>query len=460
MSRNSNQPSGDVNYANYSHGLAALLESKGIKPGDRILISYKGREIEGELMPKPEIGDRDVLVVKLDNGYNFGISYKNSDISLVSHSKGAISFPKAVVKNRHGLPKVTMIYTGGTIGSRLDYKTGGVYMLTKPEELLYEVPEISELADMDVVPLMSMASEDMSYLEWKSIAEEAARAANSGSAGVVITHGTDTMHYTSAALSFMLEGIGIPVVLTGAQRSSDRGSSDAFMNLFCSVAYAAKSGIGEVGICMHASSSDDKCMFIRGTKVRKMHTSRRDAFRPINDLPLAFIDSKGAVSPNNSASFRAAAGKPHNFKPKLGFEEKTALVKIFPNSDPEVLDFYTGKGYKGIILEGTGLGHLPVSTPHKEFNWLAKVKSAVDSGAVVGIASQCIYGRTNSNVYRNLRLLSNAGAIHCGDMTPETAFVKLGWLLGNHKREEAASLLGKNLVGEINERIRYDQFLV
>ncbi len=460
MSGKGNQSPSDGDYVNYSHGLASLLESSGIKPGDRIRISYKGREIESELMPKPEIGDRDVLVVKLDNGYNFGISYKKAKISLVSTSKGTISFPKASVKNRGGMPKVTMIYTGGTIGSRLDYKTGGVYMLAKPEELLYEVPEISELADMDVVPLMSVASEDMSYLEWRRIAEEAAKAANSGSAGIVITHGTDTMHYTSAALSFMLDGIGVPVALTGAQRSSDRGSSDAFMNLFCSVAYAAKSNISGVGICMHASSSDDKCMFIRGTKARKMHTSRRDAFRPINDLPLAFIDSKGVVSPNPAASVGAAGERPRNFKPKLGFEGKTALVKIFPNSDPEVLEFYIGRGYKGIILEGTGLGHLPVSTPHKEFNWLAKVKSAVDSGVIVGIASQCIYGRTNSNVYRNLRLLSNAGAIHCGDMTPETAFVKLGWLLGNHKREEVPALLGKNLVGEINERIRYDQFLV
>ena len=459
MGRDGNQSSGDGNYVNYSQGLAALLESKGIKPGDRIRVSYGGKAVEGELMPKPEIGDRDVLVVKLDNGYNFGISYKKAEISLVSASKGAISFPKVSIKNRAGLPKVTMIYTGGTIGSRLDYKTGGVYMLTKPEELLYEVPEISELADMEVVPLMSMASEDMSYLEWKRIAEEAAKAANAGSAGIVITHGTDTMHYTSAALSFMLDGIGIPVVLTGAQRSSDRGSSDAFMNLFCSVAYAAKSGAAEVGICMHATSSDDKCMFIRGTKARKMHTSRRDAFRPVNDSPIAFIDSKGVVSPNPSAPSRTA-GNAQGFKPKLGFEEKTALVKIFPNSDPDVLDFYIGKGYKGIILEGTGLGHLPVSTPHKGFNWLSKVKSSVDSGVIIGIASQCIYGRTNSNVYRNLRLLANAGAVHCGDMTPETSFVKLGWLLGNYKRDEAAELLGKNLVGEINGRIRYDQFLV
>jgi glutamyl-tRNA(Gln) amidotransferase subunit D len=375
----------------------------------------------------------------------------------VSHSKGAISFPKAVVKNRHGLPKVTMIYTGGTIGSRVDYKTGGVYMLTKPEELLYEVPEASEVANIDVVPLMSIASEDMSYIEWQSIAKEIAKAESNGYDGVVVTHGTDTMHYTAAALSFMLNGIRMPVILTGAQRSSDRGSSDAFANLYCSVVLAAKSGINGVGICMHSTSSDDRCMLLRGTKARKMHTSRRDAFRPINDTPLAYVDLDGNISINHDAYKQPMAGK---FSPKTGFEKLTTLIKVHPNSSPDMLRFYAEKGYRGAILEGTGLGHLPVSTEHEGMNWLSAVKDAVDKGMVIGIASQCIYGRTNSSVYRNLRLLSNAGALHCGDMTPETAYVKLGWLLGNYKPEEAKKLFTENIAGEINPRIRYDQFLV
>jgi glutamyl-tRNA(Gln) amidotransferase subunit D len=254
----------------------------------------------------------------------------------------------------------------------------------------------------------------------------------------------------------MLQDLNAPVVLTGSQRSSDRGSSDAFMNLICSVYAAAQSDIAEVGVCMHSTSSDDECAYMRGTKVRKMHTSRRDAFRAINGKPLAYIGKDGRIKYNSQYRKAQAGNKEVHAQTK--FEPKVAIVKAYPDSEPDIIDFYIGKKYRGIIIEGTGLGHAPVSTSHQEYLWLPKIKEAADSGMVIGVTSQCIYGRVNSSVYRNLRLMSSAGAIYCEDMTPETAYVKLGWLLGNYDAAKAKELLPANIVGEIGTRSEYDDF--
>ncbi len=442
----------------YSGKIKTFLDKNGIRLGDRIEAIKGATVIRGELMPKPDAGDAETVIVKLDNGYNIGIRFSSYSLRKIGDGKGDMSFPSIKLGEKKGLPNVSLIYTGGTIGSKIDYKTGGVYMLIKPEELLYEIPEISDIANISVRNLMSIASEDMSHIEWQAMAREAGKAVEEGARGVVITHGTDTMHYTAAALSFMLEGIGIPVVITGAQRSSDRGSSDAFMNLICSTALAAKSDIKGVGICMHSSSSDDRCSFVNGTRARKMHTSRRDAFRPINDTPIAYVSGKGDIEYNQKRA-NAAEG-PKEFRIRSGFDDKVAIVKTYPNSDPGILDYYADRGYHGIIIEGTGLGHAPVSTGHEELSWMPNIIKAVERGIVVGMTSQCIYGRVHPNVYRNLRLLSKAGVIYCEDMTTETAYVKLGWLLGNYTKEETIAMLNRNMRGEIKERTNYDEFLI
>jgi glutamyl-tRNA(Gln) amidotransferase subunit D len=272
----------------YSKELEELFVKQGISIGDKVKIRSQKGEFEGRLMPRPEIGDNSILVVKLDNGYNIGIKFSAGTTIEKTGNIPKQEKPKAHVKISKDLPKIGLIYTGGTIGSKIDYLTGGVFMLTKPEELLSEVPELADIANIEV----SIASEDMTYIEWQKIAKAVADALNNGSRGVVITHGTDTMHYSSAALSFMLKNLNAPVIITGSQRSSDRGSSDAFLNLICSVQLAAKSDIAEVAICMHESPSDTYCSAVRGTKARKMHTSRRDAFKPINTNPIARVQCK------------------------------------------------------------------------------------------------------------------------------------------------------------------------
>jgi len=436
----------------YSEALEAEFKKHGISIGDKIKVSSQKGDFSGTLMPRPEAGSSSIIVIKLENGYNVGIRF-SADAKIEKLGKGETQrILKSSLEFSKDLPNVDLLYTGGTIGSKIDYVTGGVYMLTKPEELLYEVPELNEIANIEVKNLMSIASEDMTYKEWQRIADETAKALNGGARGVVITHGTDTLHFTSAALSFMLQGVNAPVVLTGAQRSSDRGSSDAFMNLVCSARFAAYGKAAEIGVCMHGSSSDDYCNFIRGTKVRKMHTSRRDAFKPINSDPIARISYDGEIE--YTGSYNEIGEEKRKVVALTKYEPKVALVKAYPNSDPEIIDFYIGKGYKGIIIEGTGLGHTPVSGSG-EYSWLPHVKRAIDSGLVVGMTSQCLYGRVNSKVYRNLRLIQGAGTIYCEDMLPEVAYVKLGFLIGNYGVEKAKELLAKNIAGEITDRTKY-----
>ena len=440
----------------YSKKIIEVLSENKINPGDLVNIEPDG--ITGEIMPKPDSSDSDILVIKLKNGYNVGIEFgPETKIKKIRDADFKFEFPKSDISHAAGLPDIALIYTGGTIGSKVDYKTGGVYMLLKPEELLHEAPELSKIANISVENLFSIASEDMTYIEWQKIALKISELIknNKNLKGIVITHGTDTMHYTASALSFMLGDVPIPVVLTGSQRSSDRGSSDAFMNLVCSTYIASKSDIAEVGICMHNSSNDDFCAFIRGTKARKMHTSRRDAFKPINDKPVALVSHNGEIEIIGDHKKRQDV---INYaEPRIGFESKVALIKVYPNSDPQIIDFYIDKKYRGIILEGTGLGHVPVSGTHEDLKWTGSIKRAVDAGIVVGMTSQCIFGRTNPYVYRNLRILSELGVVYCEDMMPETAYVKLGWLLGNFKNEEAKKMLNQNIAGEIKTRTEFEE---
>ncbi len=436
----------------YSEEVLALFKKQGIEIGDIVSISSSTGKFEGEIMPKTGSGDDNIIVLKLKSGYNAGILYgKDVKVEKIASGKHSSEIFEKELKRNPLLPDVTILWTGGTIGSKVGYRTGGVEAKLKPGELLYYIPELAEIANITLKHIFNIWSDNMTVKEWQKIAVETANSLKEGANGVVITHGTDTMHYTGAALSFMLQNLNAPVVLTGAQRSSDRGSSDAFMNLICAVHLAAKSDIAEVGICMHAKSSDDKCAFLRGTKARKMHSSRRDAFRSINSSPIATVNMKGDIQYIGNYRKRNGKGKS---EPELAtkFEPKVALIKAYPNSDPEIIDYYVKNKYKGIIIEGTGLGHFPTSG----ISWLPGVKKAVDKGVIVGMTTQCINGRVNANVYEPARMISRAGVVYCEDMLPETAYIKLGWLLAN-KPEQAKELLPKDLAGEITPRIEYEE---
>ncbi|MBI2530193.1 MAG: Glu-tRNA(Gln) amidotransferase subunit GatD, partial [Candidatus Diapherotrites archaeon] len=291
----------------------------------------------------------------------------------------------------------------------------------------------------------------------KKIAGAVANEIKQGTRGIIIGHGTDTLAYTSAALSFMLENLNVPVILVGAQRSSDRGSSDAAMNLLCAAEFIAKTDFVGVAICMHDASDDGCCAILPATKTRKMHTSRRDAFRAINDTAIARINYK-----TKEIGFLKKDYAKRNANAKLalrdGFEDKVGLIKTHPNMHAAEFEFYKKQKYSGLVIEGTGLGHMPVGISEENLKIRKALQSLIKSGCVVAMAPQCLYGRVHPTVYTNLRILSGMGVIFCEDMLPETAFIKLAWLLGNYGKEKAKKLLAQNLRGEITPRTEFETF--
>jgi glutamyl-tRNA(Gln) amidotransferase subunit D len=341
------------------------------------------------------------------------------------------------------LPHVIIMSTGGTIASRVDYRTGAVRSAISASDLYGVVPELAEVARVDTEIVFSLYSENVTQKHWTELAETVAKRIKQGADGIVIAHGTDTMAYTSAALSFALQNLPVPVILVGAQRSSDRPSSDAATNLIGAVKAAGEAPFAEVGLAMHETVSDTTIIVHRGTKVRKCHTSRRDTFKSINGFPIAKVKDLQVTMQTDQYQRRDPKKK---LVLKPNFSEKVALVKFYPGLDPSIIDFYVEKGMKGILLEGSGLGHV------SKFCFDA-IKRAVGMGVVVALSSQCIWGRVNMNVYDTGRDLLSFGVVPLDDIFPETGLVKLMWTLGQTSDvEEAKKLLKTNIAGEFSPR--------
>ncbi|GBE19826.1 L-asparaginase 1 [archaeon BMS3Abin17] len=426
-----------------------------VGPGDRVKIVLSKQEYEGILLESPE-SERGIVLLKLDSGYNIGFSKKEVlEIKLIE--KASEKEEKVAVKKDEDKPNIAMIITGGTIAARLNPRKGGVDWLDTPESLFKFYPGIFDKVNVVrlEVPFMK-ASEDIDYKDWQKIARVAQKFLNDGNIkGVIITHGTDFLHYTAAALSFFLKDLNKPVVLTYSQRSIDRASSDANLNLKCA-ALAAISDIAEVMLVGHASTNDDFCYAMRGCNVLKLNTSRRDAFRPINDLPLAKIYPDKIIK---ISDYRVR--NKNKVKLDLKFENKVALVKIYPGQSPDILDYYVKKKYKGIVLEMSGLGHAP--TKRSRNNWTAKLKEVQKKGIIICAASQTIYGRLDPLVYSNGRELLETGIIYLEDMLSTTALLKLGYVLGHKEwagdKEKIKEIMLKDFCGEINKRILFETFL-
>ena len=440
----------------YSKEIENLFRKKKIGFGDRVRVTVGEDVFEGIIIPRPE-RDSDILVLKLDSGYNVGVRWRSgASVEKVSSGRRLEVFPSVDAEAREGVPLVSLIATGGTISSRISYETGGVKWLMEPGQLLFIVPELERIVRFGKIekPFL-IASENMSAVHWRKLAESAARLLNEGSRGVIITHGTDTLHYTAAALSFMLKNLSKPVVLTYSQKSTDRGSTDTVLNLTCAAYAAGYSDIAEVVLCGHGESSDDYCLLNRGTKVRKMHTSARNTFRPINDLPLAKVYPTGKIEVVNDNYSKRSGGK---VSVDAKFEEKVALIKYYPGASPSLVDYLVKDGYRGIVIEATGLGH--VGTDESKYNWLPALKRAIGSGVVVCAAAQTLYGRLDPFVYGEGRKVHDIGVVYLQDMLPETAYVKLGWVLGHTKDAvKARKMMLTNCAGEITEKTDVRTFL-
>ena len=416
-------------------------------PGDYINIRTTKENIEGTLL---ESHEPDIFLLKLKSGYNIGIKKEDIyDIRVIRKAKPEES-KKPELKTKGELPSIAMIMTGGTISSRLDPSTGAVKWLTSPADFFKFYPELFGIANIKKLEIPFMiASENMSSREWKKIAKVAAELLNdTGIKGIIITHGTDTLHYTASALSFFLKNLNKPVILTYSQRSTDRASSDASLNLQCA-AQAAISNIAEVMLVGHASTNDDFCYAMPGAKVRKMHSSRRDAFKCINSKPIAKI-FPGRIEILSQHKRR------NNSKVKLNavFEDKVALVKFHPGMNPDIIDYYA-KNCKGIVIEMTGLGH--VATKEARYNLLPKLKQAIKKGLIICAAPQTLYGRLDPYVYSPGRELLKAGIIYLEDMLPETALVKLGYVLAHREwaknKDKIKEKMLENFSHEINNRL-------
>ena len=424
-----------------------------MQPGDRVRVDRGEVTNEGVLLPSTT---RDHLVVKLEGGYNVGIDRDAADVEVLESGArdvddaGDETDDASEITFDDDLPTVALISTGGTIASTVDYRTGAVTARFDAEDVLRAVPDLAGRANYRGRVVANILSENMDPGIWRDLARAVHEEVEAGADGVVVMHGTDTMQYSASALAFTLD-VPVPVVFTGSQRSADRPSSDNVMNAVCAVE-AAKADHAETLVCMHASPSDDACALHRGTRVRKNHTSRRDAFETVGAEPLGLVDYAAATEAGADGDATEAAiewnrepAPRGDGDPELAadLEAEVELAKFTPGIDPAAWDYLEGKA--GVVLEGTGLGHV-----HTDL--IPRIESLVEGGTVVVMTSQCLEGRVCDRVYDTGRDLLEAGVIEAGDTLPGTAKVKLMWALANV--DDPAAAMRRDLAGELTEESR------
>jgi glutamyl-tRNA(Gln) amidotransferase subunit D len=419
-----------------------FLRNNNIEIWDIVQVKTKRTQLEGILLPRNEYASPDYVEIKLENNYNIGINISEIEtITKKGKREAKYKIPEKKFPINSKLPNLKLLGTGGTVASRLDYTTGAVIPSFTPGELYSAVPELAEICNLDCEIVFEILSENMRPEYWQQLAKKVKEAIDSEIDGIIIGHGTDTMSFTSAALSFMLHDLSIPVVLTGSQRSSDRPSSDAALNLQ-NAAVVASSDIAEVVVTMLGSTSHDYGLIHRGTLVRKMHSSLRSTFRTIDDIPLGMVRDR-AIKMFKKAYHKRSK---HETSLKTDFENKIALVYEYPGIKNELIEYYIDKGYRGIVIAGTGLGHVGT-------NIYTAIERAIQEDIIVLMTTQTIHGFVGMNVYSTGRELQNMGVIPGKNIMPEVGYVKLGWVLGQtNDPKEIETLLLTNIANEFITR--------
>jgi glutamyl-tRNA(Gln) amidotransferase subunit D len=408
-----------------------------MNPGDRVRVERAGERHEGIVMPSSTANH---VVLKLESGYNVGVDRDRATVEVLETDvydveEGETSAESTVTFDPD-LPTISLLTTGGTIASTVDYRTGAVTAQFDAEDVLRAVPELAGMANYRGRVVRNILSENMTPAVWQDLAQVAHEEIEAGADGIVVMHGTDTMQYTASALSFMLD-TPVPIVFTGSQRSADRPSSDNVVNAVGAV-QAAKSDAAEVMIAMHASASDDTVALHRGTRARKNHTSRRDAFETVGTEPLGTVDYE-TRDVEFRRSYRDRDAVELSVSP--GLETEVELVKFTPGMDETCLAMVRDK--EGVIIEGTGLGHV-----HTDL--IGELDQLIDRGTTVVMTSQCLDGRVCDRVYDTGRDLLDAGVIEGEDMLPGTAKVKLMWVLAN--RADVNEAMQTSIAGELTDR--------
>jgi glutamyl-tRNA(Gln) amidotransferase subunit D len=407
---------------------------------------------EGTILPRAENTDDKHLVLKFFTGYNIGIDTETiTDITELGYKKAVYHIPEKEFPYTKGKPSVKLLGTGGTIASRLDYRTGAVIPAFSPGELYGAVPELADICNLTTEKLFAVFSENMGPDQYKKLAVAIGNEIEKGIDGIIIGHGTDTMHYTSAALSFMVQNSPIPIVLVGSQRSSDRPSSDAALNLMHAATAAGHGDIAEVMVCMFGPTSDEYAFLHRGTRVRKMHSSYRSTFRTIGDTPLATVTRAGVVPIKTDYNHRR---KDRKVTILPYYEERVAMIYYYTNMHPDMIDSLVDNGYKGIIIIGTGLGH--VNKPI-----YPAIERAIAKGVAIYMTVQTIWGYVHMFVYDTGRDLMAKGIVPAENMLPETAFIKLSWALGQTSDlEKVKEIMLTPINSEITLREPYNGYLI
>jgi len=415
-----------------------FLTSNKIEIGSQVKI-HADSIYTGVIMPRYEHSDDHHIVLKLKSGYNIGLELdkiKKIELESPPIMKKEINYKS---QPNPKLPKILLLSTGGTIASRIDYRTGAVTPALTAAELNASVPELATIANIDTEVLFSEYSENLLPQHWIKIAEKLDSYAKSEYDGIIVAHGTDTMQYTASALAFSLAGFPKPVALVGSQRSSDRPSSDAALNLIAATRFLTDVRSPGIFVVMHNNSSDDEIACNWATRVRKNHTSRRDAFKTIGGPPAYIIKS---TSIEKDKQFETPK---REYMSRIKFDSRVLLLKYYPGLDPRIVDYAIDSGYRGIVIEGTGLGHVGKTM-------YGAIEKAKKNGLFIGMTSQCIDGMVRMTVYDSGRDLLNLGVIPLGNMIPETALVKTMWALANSKDSNGVeTLMKENIALEFSD---------
>jgi len=422
----------------YKGKIRDFLISNQVEVGDLVKITSE-LTFSGILMPRYESGDESHIVLKLKSGYNIGIEFEKIEKLEKIGKAETVSENSQTIEKNGRLPKILLLSTGGTIASKVDYRTGAVTPALSASELYEAVPEIAEIADVDAEVLFSEYSENLQPEHWLEIAKKVDSVADSDYAGIIIAHGTDTMHYSSAFLSFALSGFKKPITLVGSQRSSDRPSTDAALNLIAAAKFLVKTESTGVFVVMHQNESDDTIACHFGTRVRKNHTSKRSAFQTVGTEP-AFVIYEDEILKNTQKEFFNV----NDYNPKINLDKKVALVKYHPGFDSGIIESLVKLQYRAIIFEGTGLGHVGKTM-------YDSIRKAKESGMFLGMTSQCIDGRVSMTVYESGRDLLDMGITPLENMIPEVALVKAMWVSGNSKSyDEMKKMMLENYSSEFS----------
>jgi glutamyl-tRNA(Gln) amidotransferase subunit D len=430
-----------------------VMERFGITVWCEVKARTTRGDFEGLLLPRSETSDELHLVLKLSSGYNVGIRHDTIlSLEQVGYREACYQIPEKDFPADPSYPRVKLLGTGGTIASRLDYRTGAVIPAFSPGELYGSVPELADICNLETEKLFGVFSENMGPEQYLILAEKAGEAIREGYQGVVIGHGTDTMHHTAAALSFMVQKPPVPIVMVGSQRSSDRPSSDAAQNLINATWAAGHGPIAEVMVCMFGPTSDLYNLLHRGTRVRKMHSSVRSTFRTLGDLPVAMVE-RGRVTPIKDDWFPRRDDR--DVLVQAAFENRVTLTYYYPGMQADVVDALVEKGYRGIVIAGTGLGHV---------NRLIypALERARDAGVQVYMTLQTLWGFVQMHVYETGREILELGVVPLANMLPEVAYIKLGWAMGVYRAypEKVKEVMMTSLAGEMTDREPHDGYLI